>query len=375
MDLVIDFFLITGIVISVIILLLLIKSTKKELPQKLLIVFFTILLCYIVHAYSDVHDIEILWIVTFVFNDALELVVGPILLLYVKSLFLDTKELVKRNWVHFIPLVGYFFLISLPMLLSIVQKSFVFNYLKLLNDNSLWMFTFFIALLIVYMLWALKLFLTYRNIVPLNFSTIPKSDLSWVRNMLVGSIIVASVSLLMNVRDIITGNQVDTDWIILILVTIFIAYLGYYGVKQTKMLLPDFLILESNTKKNKLNNTSRYSYDENELKQLKKMLLSIVNEQKVYLDEDLTLNKLAQQIPTTDKKLSTLLNQYMKTTFYDFVNKHRVESVKEKLKSNDFAHLTILGIAYESGFNSKTSFNRIFKKETGLSPSEYKKLL
>jgi AraC-like DNA-binding protein len=87
------------------------------------------------------------------------------------------------------------------------------------------------------------------------------------------------------------------------------------------------------------------------------------------------LNKLAKHIPTTDKKLSLLLNQYMNTTFYDFVNAYRVQSVKEKLASVDFDNLTLLGIAYESGFKSKTSFNRIFKKETGFSPSEYKKSL
>jgi len=98
-----------------------------------------------------------------------------------------------------------------------------------------------------------------------------------------------------------------------------------------------------------------------------------LNYEKAYLDENLTLSKLAELIPTTDKKLSTFLNQHLNITFYDMINAYRVESVKEKLLSNNYNNLTLLGIAYESGFNSKSSFNRIFKKETGLSPSEYKK--
>ncbi len=375
MDLVIDFFLIAGMVVSVIILLLLFKSAKKELPQKFLIAFFAVLLLFIMHAYSDVHDIRMLWIGTFIFNDILELLVGPMILLYVMSLFEDNKGLVKRNLIHFSPLMLYLFLVSMPMLISMIQRSFVFNYLEFLNDNSLLMFTLFMIFLVVYMLLALKLFLKYRRIVPLNFSTISQADLVWVRNMLVGSILVASVGLMMNIKDLITGDENDTDWIVLILVVILIAYLGYYGVKQTKMLLPDFLILESNTRIDKSASKTPQAIDETEFQQSKQLLVQVIEQQKVYLDEDLTLNKLAQQIPITDKKLSMLLNRYMNTTFYDFINKYRLQSVKEKLASKDFEHLTLLGIAYESGFKSKTSFNRIFKKETGLSPSEYKKSL
>lgn len=375
MNLVIDFFLVGGIVVSIIILLLLFKSGKKELPQRLLIVFFAVLLLFLMHAYSDFHDITVLWITTFIFNDSLELLVGPILFLYVKSLFEDNKSLIKKNAFHFVPLIIYFFLICIPMLTSMIQNEFMFSYLKYLNDYSLWMFTLLMVYLIAYMVLALWHFLKYKSIMPLHFSTISKTDLVWVRNMLIGSIFVASVGLVINIKDLIIGSEEDTEWITMVLVVILIAYLGYYGVKQTKMLLPDFLIDESKTRTKK-NQTKAFSeLEEKELIESKNQLINVLEEQKAYLDEDLTLNKLAQQIETTDKKLSLLLNQYMNTTFYDFINKYRIESVKEKLKSKEFENLTLLGIAYESGFKSKTSFNRIFKKETGFSPSEYKKSL
>jgi len=87
--------------------------------------------------------------------------------------------------------------------------------------------------------------------------------------------------------------------------------------------------------------------------------------EKVYLDEKLTLYKLAKKIQTTDKKLSFLLNKSMNTTFYDYVNSFRVEAVKLKLVSEKSKKFTILAIAHECGFNSKASFNRIFKKSTG----------
>ena len=112
-----------------------------------------------------------------------------------------------------------------------------------------------------------------------------------------------------------------------------------------------------------------------ELDKLKVKLNQILEHEKRYLDEDLTLTTLAQQLDTTDKKLSTLLNQYINTNFYDLINSYRIEAVKEKMSLTAFDGLTLLGIAYESGFKSKTSFNRIFKKETGKSPSEFKKSL
>ena len=65
----------------------------------------------------------------------------------------------------------------------------------------------------------------------------------------------------------------------------------------------------------------------------------------------------------------------MNSSFYEFINTHRVEKVKELLKEGRAEQLSILGVAEESGFNSKASFNRIFKKATGLTPSAYLKSL
>ncbi|KAG1657623.1 hypothetical protein GQR58_023297 [Nymphon striatum] len=124
----------------------------------------------------------------------------------------------------------------------------------------------------------------------------------------------------------------------------------------------------NDTRSNPLANTS-----EAELNSLKTSLINFLENDKPYLEEELNLSTLANQLDTTDKKLSTLLNQYMNTTFYDLINSYRVASVKEKMASDKYDGLTLF--AYESGFKSKTSFNRIFKKETGKSPSEFSPLI
>ncbi|MET1259898.1 helix-turn-helix domain-containing protein [Flagellimonas sp. DF-77] len=113
----------------------------------------------------------------------------------------------------------------------------------------------------------------------------------------------------------------------------------------------------------------------NEIEGLKERLYAIFKNDKPYLDEQLTLKKTADLLQTSDKKLSELLNNNLETNFYDFINTYRVNEVKERLHSKDALRYTLIAIAYDCGFTSKTSFYRAFKKSTGYSPSTYRKKL
>ncbi len=93
--------------------------------------------------------------------------------------------------------------------------------------------------------------------------------------------------------------------------------------------------------------------------------------EKPYLDDKLTLQKLAEQIKLPEKQLSSLINQQTGKHFFDFINEFRINDAKSLLKSQP--QLTVLEILYEVGFNSKSSFYTAFKKETGLTPTDYRK--
>ena len=95
--------------------------------------------------------------------------------------------------------------------------------------------------------------------------------------------------------------------------------------------------------------------------------------EKPFLKNKITLQEIASALDIPNHHLSQVLNDKIKQNFFDFINGYRIEALKEKLKDPKSKHLTILGIANECGFNSKASFNRIFKKNTGLTPSEYLK--
>jgi AraC-like DNA-binding protein len=102
-------------------------------------------------------------------------------------------------------------------------------------------------------------------------------------------------------------------------------------------------------------------------------LNELMKNEKPYLDNELGLPKLAQLCQLSTHELSYLLNEGFEENFYEFVNRYRVEGSKKLLADTKFQHLNMVGIAFESGFNSKTAFNTAFKKLTGQTPSEFRK--
>jgi len=102
-------------------------------------------------------------------------------------------------------------------------------------------------------------------------------------------------------------------------------------------------------------------------------LIAHITENKSYLNPDLSLRDLAKQIEIHPNQLSWILNNSIGKNFNEFINKYRIEAFKSNAKAQENENLTIEGLAYESGFNSKTVFNTYFKRETGLTPRQFLK--
>ena len=93
---------------------------------------------------------------------------------------------------------------------------------------------------------------------------------------------------------------------------------------------------------------------------------------KPFLNSNLTLQQLASDLTITPHILSQVINDQYNLNFFDFVNQYRVQEFREIVLNPKYENFSLLGIALECGFNSKTAFNRIFKKSTGLTPSQFK---
>lgn len=105
---------------------------------------------------------------------------------------------------------------------------------------------------------------------------------------------------------------------------------------------------------------------------LEYQLLELMRKDKPYLDSEITLPKLSKMMLSNTYHMSYLLNECLEENFYTFINRYRIEECMRLFNDPAYDHFTILGIAFECGFNSKTSFNVFFKKITGLSPREYR---
>ena len=118
-------------------------------------------------------------------------------------------------------------------------------------------------------------------------------------------------------------------------------------------------------------NSKQEDINQKEIEFWKKKILRLVEEQKVYKNSKLTLLDVSKQLETNTKTVSSCINIGFQMNFNDFINQFRIAAIKEKLRQGEHKKSTLLGIAFDCGFNSKATFNRAFKKHTNLTPKQY----
>jgi AraC-like DNA-binding protein len=101
-------------------------------------------------------------------------------------------------------------------------------------------------------------------------------------------------------------------------------------------------------------------------------ILQVMERDKLYMEAELTLQDLANRLQCPSHQVSLAINEGLNKNFYDVINGYRVEEAKRLLIDPKNQNFTILSVAFDAGFNSKTTFNTVFKKFTGLTPSEYR---
>ncbi|APD07528.1 hypothetical protein UJ101_02024 [Flavobacteriaceae bacterium UJ101] len=150
------------------------------------------------------------------------------------------------------------------------------------------------------------------------------------------------------------------------LIAVFLFYFMLYKfITAPKDVLPKSTISKYKTSSLQPKNVEKYKTE----------LLHLMTEEKLFKNNKLTVNDVAKQLNIPRQHLSEVLNVHMKIGFQDLLNQYRVEEFIECLQSETYKNYTLLAIANEVGFSSKSSFNTIFKKLKGMTPSQYKKQL
>lgn len=207
----------------------------------------------------------------------------------------------------------------------------------------------------------------YQKYLFSNYSTTSDKSLGWLRSFLWLNFAVALLWLISYVQQL-SGfyEAAETTFILSTLgLGMLLFFIGYYLIlKYNWFHVVPIKELEEESVKNKLSSKTDGYYSN---------LIKLMNEEELYTDVELTLSSLSERLDISAGYLSRIINEKEGKNFFEFVNEFRIQSVKEKLVDKEYHHYSILGIALESGFKSKTTFNTVFKKFTGQTPSSYQK--
>ena len=300
------------------------------------------------------------------------LILGPIVYFYVKSITQPGFRFMKNDIWHAVPWLAYAVLQAFIYVFDAQQPGFdeVQNgilYEKINYTIGIYMVILGVISRSVYFYHAAKLFYVFRNKIKEFFSNTYKVELNWLRNFLV-----VYLGLFLLRIGFIATNQFfvqmswTQNWWWYLIASIVLVYLGMMGIFADLGKLSDLEFIEPK----ELDNSSEMD----ELTPLKETVSTYMEDQKAFLNPDLTLAELSKMVSIPTNQLSKVINTGFGKNFNDFVNAYRVEEVKEALSNPAFSHFSVLGIAFECGFNSKATFNRVFKKMTGHSPTEYQSL-
>ncbi len=285
---------------------------------------------------------------------------GPILYLYIRRI-VHKNKFRGIDVLHFIPLL-YVLINYLPYyFLSAHDKIDVLTNGKL-GDHVYFYTPHFIKIIIALMFFYCgQLFFSFKHIIK-SFNN--SRWLSWLSYSFCGYVVsFSSYFVLVHFNLLETGS----DYFIGFSMIFFTGLLSYFGFLQPKVF--DGLSMDRVLPFKKYQKTG---LTKDISLELKSKLINFIQEDKPYLDSELRINNLAQKLNLSKHHMSQVINEHFDLSFFDFINKYRVEEAKKMLIEDD--NLNMTEILYACGFNNRVSFYKAFKKFTKMTPSEYKLL-
>lgn len=297
----------------------------------------------------------------------LPLVHGPMLYMYAKALTGRSVSF-KAILLHLLMPIGVLIYLIPFYLLPVEQKFYVFQH----NGEGYEAFNLFrinanVVSGVLYIVLASLALRRHRQTIVQEFSTTDKINLQWLQYL---TYWLAAIWVFVIIGD---------DYWVFGCSVMFVLFIGFFGIRQvgifhsleepeiitTKQPIAASLIEVEKPK------YSKSGLSDDAAEKLHRDLIHLIKSEKVYLNSELTLADLAIALSTQPNYLSQVINEREKKNFYDFINTLRIEEFKHKAGQPGSEKFTLMGLAQECGFNSKSSFNRYFKKATGQSPSEF----
>lgn len=299
---------------------------------------------------------------------------GPLVYFYSKASTQRSFRLYLRDIVHLLPFV-FFLVLDWKFIAMSGAKKYA-NYVQFVELGShpfpVWERVIKVLVAFLYFLLSVRLIIAYKHHLTVTSSHIDRIYYQWL--LLYSSVLLVPLVALA----VVAISQYQ-----LVSVTIFASsfiffiFLVYFAALLKPRLFhrfPNQMNVES------AQQVAQKKYENSNLRDSQKevmvtKLLDYVEQEKPYLEPELTLGQLSEQVNIPTHYLSQVINEKIQRSFGDFINSYRVETAKKMLADDQFSHYTIIATAYEAGFNSKTAFYEAFKKFTGTTPSKYRKRL
>ena len=361
--------------------LLWIRGVKEERLSDTLLGWVLVALCFDIWIYMlGFGGVEIFWKELEFFPRTLSFLLPPLVYFYLKSQTDTTFRFRPRDAWHVLP-----FVLDTAYHVGVwaMGPTFVHQWETTVHNPYLGnpLFALSVGQQFLYLYWSLQLYRHYRGWIKTQFSETDTISFRWFRNFLIALTITLIFSLIMTLLDLWLDLNYWQDWwgnLVGVILIYYVSITGYAQVQPGRRLT--FKKAEGPTPEDERirqvadSQTGQVSMpvvpSPDVLAGRDKLLTYMITE-RPYLDPDLSLADLARRLKIPPVLLSQVVNAGVGKNFNDFVNQYRVEEFKQQAQNPANAHLSLLGIALDCGFNSKATFNRAFRKFTGTSPGEF----
>jgi AraC-like DNA-binding protein len=291
---------------------------------------------------------------------------GPLFYFYIISLFYSDFRITYRQGFHFIPFLiillftfRNFYLIEYATRLKLLQNYGIYNLLYRYFGMA------FNVQIIAYNIAAIIQYRKYQKKLKEEFSIVNVSGNNWIKTSLFGFV---AACLIVQI-----GNNSQQFHAMTSINWAFVgnlAFFAFFNILFYKAIVSPNILNRSLIKE-------KYKYSQLTVPEASRILTSLeeyMDEKKPFTDPNLSLKSLSQMLNIPERYLSQVLNEYRQQNFFDFVNSYRVKYSMQLLKDLRNDRRIIFDIMFDAGFNSKSTFNTAFKKHSGHTPSEFKKL-